>query len=81
MNSSTALRFILDGTNWRSGLCSRFAQSSDDLIKAAKDLRYDLEEFKKSPNPIGSLVATAHNNQEFEKFLEHPVDTGTNPGV
>lgn len=63
---------------WRSGLCSRYMQAADDLIKVAKDLRSDLEAFEKAPDPFAALVSTVHNNQEFERFLEHPVDRTVN---
>lgn len=70
--NNPALRLFLDGIGWRSGLCSRFMHAADDLIHAAKTLNSALEMFKKAPDPFAALVSTAHNNQEFEKFLEHP---------
>jgi hypothetical protein len=53
-------------------------QAADDLIKVAKDLRSDLEAFEKAPDPFAALVSTVHNNKEFERFLEHPVDRPVN---
>ncbi len=79
--TDTVLQVFLNGTGWRTGLCSRFIRAADELTHTAKDLRSHLEKFEKAPDPFAALVSTVHNNQEFEKFLEHPVDTGTKPGV
>ncbi len=79
--SNPALRFFLHGIGWENGLCSRFMSAADDLISVAQTLRGDLEQFRKAPDPFAALVSTVHNNQEFEKYAEHLVDTGTKSGV
>ncbi len=76
-----AMRMFLEGPGWRNGLCSRYKAATDELIHVARELRHDLERFKQAPDPFAALVSTVHNNQEFGKFLEHLVDTGTKPGV
>ena len=77
----TILRFFLDGTGYRDGLCDKFRQAAEELTNSAKTLRAELDSYKKAPDPFGELLSTMHNNHEFEKFSEPPVDTGTKPGV
>ena len=80
MNRLNLRRFILDGVHHLSpdGLCNKYIHAADDLVRVAKDLRRDLAIFKMAPDPFAALVSTVHNNQEFDKFMDHAVDRTVN---
>lgn len=83
MSGVVLKRLFLDGIQfWNSdGLCNRYARASDELIRVAKELRAELEELKVAPNPFASFISTVHNNQEFEKFLEHSASPDRGEGI
>jgi hypothetical protein len=64
---------LLHGVSYKGGLCHRFTDAADDLIREAKKVRSELEEFSADPNPLAALAATAHNNQEFDLEMDREV--------
>lgn len=66
----SSLGMLLAAVGYRNGDYSMFIREADDLVRAARQLRSDLEMHQRAPDPFGALLSTMHNNHEFAKFSE-----------
>lgn len=71
------LKLFLHGRSYKDGLCSHFMTTADELIHEARKVRSELEEFQGTANPLATLAATAHNNQEFKREMDRETSLRT----
>jgi hypothetical protein len=64
-----------------AGACSRFYTEADEVVIAARQLKADLEPYHSTPDPLAAVLGTIWNNRQWQKFVDHPVDTGNGTGV